>query len=402
MYHGSMFAHEPLNTLPDASPQSAASLPPDQKSSNQENDRLQRARQYSRIRVKLGIVSTLLFFGMTLLFISLGVTRWIENLSYSVTPSPYPALLIFFILFGLLSGIVTLPLRIYSGYILEHRFGLSNQSFAAWVWDGVKGMLVGAVIGTPVLLLFYYFLRTYETNWWLPVGIMMILFSVILARIAPTLIFPLFYKFKPLDDGELKERILKRCEEAGMNVRGIFQFDMSTKTKKANAAFTGIGKAKRIILGDTLLEKFNHDEIDVVFTHELGHYKLGHIRRMMAVGIVGTMAALFIAAQLYTLSIGWFGFTSVTQLAALPLLTLWMGLYGLLTGPLDNWLSRRHEYQADRYALKMTRNKEAFVSTMRKLASMNLSDPEPPRWVEILFHSHPTIEKRIAAAEEFA
>lgn len=395
-----MFANDPLNTTPKTVKETEEPLPPNQPNPEKDSDRLERAKQYSKIRVKLGIFSTILFFTITLLFVSLGITRWIEGISYHVTSSPYVALLVFSVIFGFLNSVLTLPLRIYSGFILEHRFGLSNQSFFAWLWDGVKGMLIGVIIGTPILLLFYYFLRTYETNWWLPVGIIMIVFSVILARLAPTLIFPLFYKFKPIDDGELKERILKRCNQAGMSVKGIFQFDMSTKTKKANAAFAGIGKTKRIILGDTLLEKFNHDEIDVVFSHELGHYKLGHIKRMMAVGVVSTMAALFIAAQLYAISIGWFGFESVTQLAALPLLTIWMGLYGLLTGPIDNRLSRRHEYQADRFALEMTKNKDAFISTMNKLASMNLSDPEPPRWVEVLFHSHPTIKKRIQAAEE--
>ncbi len=395
-----MFANDPLNTTAKTVKETEESLPPNQPDPETGSDRLERARQYSGIRVKLGIFSTILFFTVTLLLVSLGITRWIEEISYGVTTSPYLALLVFAAIFGLLNSVITFPLRIYSGFMLEHRFGLSNQSFFSWLWDGIKGMLVGLVIGTPILLLFYYFLRTYETNWWLPVGIILIIFSVILARLAPTLIFPLFYKFKPLDDGELKERILKRCKDVRMSVKGVFQFDMSTKTKKANAAFAGIGKAKRIILGDTLLEKFNHDEIDIVFSHELGHYKLGHIKKTMAVGIVSTLAALFIAAQLYALSIDWFGFESVTQLAALPLLTIWMGLYGLLTGPIDNWLSRRHEYQADRFALVMTQNKDAFISTMTKLASMNLSDPEPSRWVEVLLHSHPTIKKRIRAAEE--
>lgn len=395
-----MFAHDPLNIQQNAVQQSEESLPPNQNNPESDNARLERARQYSRIRIKLSIISTILFFVVTLLLVSLGITEWMEEAGYGASSSPYIALIIFALIFGVVNSVITFPLKVYSGYILEHRFGLSNQSFISWIWDGIKGMLVGAVIGIPILLIFYYFLRTYETNWWLPVGIIMIIFSVILARLAPTLIFPLFYKFKPLDDGDLKDRILKRCREVGMSVKGIFQFDMSTKTKKANAAFAGIGKAKRIILGDTLLDEFNHDEIDIVFSHELGHYKLGHIKRMMAVSIVSTMIALFIAAQFYALSIGWFGFESVTQLAALPLLTIWMGLYGLLTGPIDNWLSRRHEYQADRFALELTGNKEAFKSTMTKLASMNLSDPEPPRWVEVLFHSHPTIKKRINAAEE--
>jgi STE24 endopeptidase len=399
MYHGCMFAHDPLNTTTKIVPPSEESIPPDQTKPDTDAARLKKAREYSRIRIRLSIISTLIFYILTVVFVYSGITRWIEDISHSVTMSPYPALVIFVVIFGFLSGALTFPLRVYSGFILEHRYGLSVQSFTAWLLDGVKAMLVGAAIGIPLLLVFYYFLRTWETAWWLPVGIVMIVFSVLLARVAPTLIFPLFYKFKPLEDGVLKERILARCREAGMNVKGVFQFDMSAKTKKANAAFAGIGKAKRIILGDTLLEKFSHDEIDVVFAHELGHYRMGHIRRMMAIGMVSTMAALFVAAQLYSISIGWFGFESVTRLAALPLLAIWMGGYGLITGPLDNWLSRRHEYQADRFALETTGNRRAFISTMTKLASLNLSDPEPPRWVEVLFHSHPAIKKRIAAAE---
>jgi STE24 endopeptidase len=396
-----MHAHDSLNHSSPPYSEASAPPPPDQTTPRSDTPDPEKARLYSRIRIKLSIVSLILFFLITLSAVLLGITIYIEQLAYSLTESPYLAVLIFAGIFGVGTGILTFPLRIYSGFMLEHKFGLSNQTFAAWLWDGIKGILVGAVIGIPVFLLFYYFLRTYGTGWWLPVGILMVILSVVLARIAPSVIFPLFYKFKPIDEGSLKERILDRCKETGMNVRGIFQFDMSTKTKKANAAFTGIGKSKRIILGDTLLNEFNDDEIDVVFSHELGHYKLGHIRKGIIVGTAGTFVSLFIAAQLYSLSVGWFGFGDITRPAALPLISLWLGLYGLITGPLDNWLSRRHEYQADRFALQMTRNKDAFVTAMRKLSGMNLSDPEPPRWVEVFFHSHPMINKRIRAAEEF-
>ncbi len=396
-----MSAYDSLTHTHTSQNERKAYPPPNQTDHSGQDQSLSKARVYSRIRIKLSIISIVLFFTYTLLAVGLGLTQLFERLSYLPTDSPYVAVLLFSALFGISGAALTFPLRIYSGFILEHKYGLSAQTFTAWLWDGIKGMLIGATIGTPVLLLFYYFLRTYETWWWLPVGMLLVIVSVVLARLAPTVLFPIFYTFKPLDDGPLKERILDRCRDAGMRVRGVFQFDMSSKTKKANAAFTGIGKARRIILGDTLLKDFNDDEIDVVFAHELGHFKLGHLKKTMALGVAGTFVSLFVAAQLYTVSTRWFGFNDITELAALPLISLWLSLYGLAAGPLENWFSRRHEYQADRYALRTTGNRQAFVSAMRKLSALNLSDPEPPRWVEIFFHGHPTIAKRIRAAEDY-
>lgn len=358
------------------------------------------AKRYAKIKLVTGLTGTGFFFLFTAVMVAAGGTVWMESAARSVIDHEYAVLLLFVALLALLESVLSLPLKIYSGFHLEHKFNLSNQRFASWMWEGVKGMLVGAVIGTPIILFLYYCLRTFETMWWLPVGIAMFLFSVVLARLAPVLIFPLFYKFSPLQQDELKEKIVRLCQKVGMAVEGVFVFNMSKNTKKANAAFTGIGRSKRIILGDTLVANFTDEEIETIFAHELGHYKLKHLRTMMAVGTLSTFVGLFITSRLYTVSLGWFGFDSLDQLAAIPLLWIWLGVYSMITGPLTNMLSRSHEWAADRFAVRLTGNKEAFASALQKLSKVNLADPEPHPVVELLFHSHPSIGKRISLLRE--
>jgi len=357
------------------------------------------AKKYSRLKLTLSLIGTAISFLVTGTIIVSGLSLRVQNFADAATRSPYIALLLFGAILGLASGIFSLPLSFYSGYIVEHRYNLSNQSFLQWMWEQTKGFLVSLPIVVPLALLFYFFLREYQGLWWLPVATAMFVVSILLSKIVPVFIMPLFYKFTPLENEPLRERILSLCKNTKMNVTGIFAFNLSKTTKKANAGFTGIGKSKRIILGDTLLQHFSDDEVETVFAHELGHYVHGHIWKNIVVGTLSIYAGLFITSQLYSLSLGWFGFSSVDQLAALPLLALWLGVYSLMTSPLSNALSRKYEFEADRYAIDRTGNAPAFMSTMRKLAEMNLSDTAPHPLVEFLFYSHPSIEKRIRAAE---
>ncbi|MFH0992414.1 MAG: M48 family metallopeptidase [bacterium] len=379
---------------------STESESPNQPTPQESPEKLHRAKEYSRIKIILGIAGTILFFILSLVFVLAGVTRWAEGAVRGLFQNDYLVLLGFSVLLGVIESTLTFPMQFYSGYYLEHRYQLSNQSFLAWVWEGVKGMLVGVALGTPLLLAFYYCLKTFGSSWWLPVGTIVFLFSVIIARIAPVLIFPLFYKFKPLEEGALNTRILALCKRVGIAVQGVFVFDMSKNTKKANAAFSGIGKSKRIILGDTLVANFTDDEIESIFAHELGHYTMKHIWIMIMIGTVNSFVGLYLAARAYEESLLWFGFTSIDQIAALPLLTLWLGLYSLITGPFSNMVSRAHERAADRYAVRAMGNGEPFVNALKKLASINLTDPAPNKVIEFLFHSHPSIEKRILAVEQ--
>ncbi len=357
------------------------------------------AKRYAKIKLALSLVGTLVYFVLSIVLIVSGATRMLDHLVRQFVFNDYAALLAFAAPLGLAEMILMLPLQYYSGFYLEHKYHLSNQTLWAWMWEGLKGLFVSIPIVVPLILAFFYSLKAFGSLWWLPVGSLLFLVSVVLARLAPILIFPLFYKFKPLPEGELRSTILRLCQAVGMSVQGVFVFDMSKNTKKANAAFTGIGRSKRIILGDTLVANFRDEEIETIFAHELGHYKLRHLIVMMVLGTVSSFLGLYLTAVLYELSLPWFGFGAIDELAALPLLALWLSIYSLVTSPLTNYVSRAHERAADRFAVQLTGNGEAFVRALRKLASINLADVAPHPVVEFLFHSHPSIEKRIHAVE---
>ncbi len=356
-------------------------------------------KHYNRIKLGLTLVSSILSFAFLLVLVISGGSRALAEWAGRVAPPAYGALFVFAGAVGLAHMVITVPVGFVSSYVVEHRFNLSNQSLFQWAREQAKGFLVGAPIGAVVLAVLYFCMGTWGTLWWLPVAIVLSLLSIVLARLAPTLILPLFYKLTPLDDGPLKEMILSQCATVGLRVNGVFQFDLSKNTKKANAGFTGIGKAKRIILGDTLVHEFTNDEIETVFAHELGHYMHRHITVGMAVGIASTFLGLFLTSVLHRWSIHAIGILSLTDLAGLPLLAVWLAVFGLVTGPAGNILSRHHERQADRFAVTLTGKPAAFANALRRLASMNLADPEPLPLVEFLFYSHPAVGKRIRSVE---
>jgi STE24 endopeptidase len=355
------------------------------------------AKRYAKIKLIASLIGSALFFVLSLALVATGATSVLESFVRWYLSSDYLALLGFAALLGGAEMALTAPLQFFSGFYLEHKYNLSNQTLRAWLWEGFKGFLVSVPITVPLLLALFFCLRSFGSMWWLPVGSVLFFLSVVLARLAPVFIFPLFYTFKPLPDGELRSSILGLCQSVGMSVEGVYVFDMSKNTKKANAAFAGIGKSKRIILGDTLVANFRNDEIETVFAHELGHYKLKHVWTMMGVGTVSSFLGLYLTARAYELSLPWFGFASIDRLAALPLLALWLALYSLLASPLTNAISRFHERAADRYAISLTKNGEAFSNALQKLARMNLADVSPHPVVEFLFHSHPSTEKRVRA-----
>jgi STE24 endopeptidase len=256
------------------------------------------------------------------------------------------------------------------------------------------------VLFLPLLFLLYSFLRNFKDFWWIAVGILLFLFTVLLSEIAPLVIFPLFYKFEPIEEGELKKKLMEMCEKVGLKISGVFSFNISKNTKKANAGFTGLGKSKRIILGDNLINNFTIDELRAVFAHEVGHYHFSHIWKLIVVGAISTFISLFIASFLYKKSLPFFGFNGIDDIAAIPLLFLFLFLYGLMTMPLSNAISRKFERSADKYALETMQGKKDFVSSMLKLKDINLADWDPNPVVEFFFYSHPSIKKRITMADE--
>lgn len=301
---------------------------------------------------------------------------------------------------GTISSIISFPIDYIFGYRLEHRFGLSNQTFGGWISEKLKGALVGAVIGAPIAFLFYWLISGYEL-WWLYLACIVWVYSVLLAQIAPVLIFPIFYKFTPIENESLKNKLLALCERVGFKVSGVYKFNMSKTTKKANAAFTGMGKTKRIILGDTLLDSFTESEIETVFAHELGHYKKGHIKKNILFSLFGTFTGLFIMSQVYIMLLPWFGFSHPWEIGALPLLALVAAVFSFIVSPIGAGLSRKYEFEADRFALDTTGDIDSYRTTMTKLAEQNLANDEPNKLVEFWSYSHPSIKRRIAAAEKY-
>ena len=359
------------------------------------------SKRYNNIKLAAGISEGILTFILILAFVWAGLSLRLENLISGSYSNNYLVFILFVLISGFALGVLFFPLSYYKDFYLEHKYNLSNQTFWKWILEDLKALGVSLVIGIPLLLAFYYVMNRFGNLWWLPFAILLFVVSVILARIVPVFILPLFYKVTPIENEELKNRITKLAEDAGIKVQNVYKFDMSKNTKKANAAFTGIGKSKRILLGDTLLEKYSDDEIETVIAHELGHYKRKHIIKNIIIGTVSSFLTLFLISYFYQLSLKWFGFEAITKIAALPLLSLWMMVIGLIQTPLSNLLSRKFEYEADEYAITSSGKPDAFKATLEKLTEQNLGDKEPHPFVEWYFYSHPSIKNRLSAIDDF-
>jgi len=239
--------------------------------------------------------------------------------------------------------------------------------------------------------------------WWLWAALIILFFSIVMANLAPVLIFPLFYKYTPLPDGELKERLLTLAGRARTQVRGVFVITMSSKTTAANAALMGLGNTRRIVLGDTMADRYTHDEIEVVLAHELGHHVHRDIWKLIVSQAVLMLGCLFLVNELLHWIIDTLHFyRSLTDPATLPFFFVLIGAFGLIFMPITNGYSRLIEYQADEYALQSTCKVAAFKSAMTRLANQNLAELEPSSLIEFFFYSHPSIKRRLAHADEFA
>jgi STE24 endopeptidase len=352
------------------------------------------AKKYEKIKLIVGLSQSFVSFTLLFLFVAAGLSKQLELFVLSQSQNPYIALLLFVVIIGVVAAVLSFPVDYFFGFRLEHEFGLSNLTFGGWLKENLKSIAVGIVLVLPLLFTFYFLLFTFEF-WWLWFACLIFLYSVVLTQIAPVVIFPLFYKFTPIENESLKLRIEELCSSAGFKVKGVYSFNMSKTTKKANAALTGLGKTKRIILGDTLLSGFSEDEIVTVFAHELGHYKKSHIKKNILISTITTFAGLYLISVAYSALFKKFGFQHPYDLGALPLLAILASLLGFLLKPFSSFVSRKFEFEADRFALKTTGNPAAFESMLGKLAFQNLADDEPNKFVEFWFHSHPSIRRRI-------
>lgn len=293
-----------------------------------------------------------------------------------------------------------LPLDWVRGFRLEHRFGLSTQTFSGWLTDYAKQWAVGAALGIILVEALSGLLRAAPNVWWAWAAALWLVWSVLLTRVAPTLLIPLFYQQRPLKDAALRDRLetfLKRC---GVRVGGIFELNLSRTTRKANACLTGMGRSRRVLVGDTLANRYPAEEVEVVLAHEIGHHRLHHIGILIGTSALATALSCFLVDRLVRGTLAVLSLSALSDLAALPLMGLGLFSANLILMPAVNGLSRRLEAQADRFALDKTGNPAAFIATMRRLAEQNLAELSPPAWVEWLLYDHPSISRRISMAQQ--
>lgn len=360
-------------------------------------DRPQAAKQYEARHNLLFLVETIVCaLGLWLVLVT-GASTWLAG----IVANPWLASACY-VATGIVAGkLLLLPLAWYGGYALEHRYGLSNETVAGWCWDETKSLGVSLTLGVPVFVVVYALLRALPDWWWLAAAGFLLVFGVVLTSLFPVVLLPLFYKSEPLADETLRGRLTALAERSGARVLGVYRLDLSAKTKKANAALAGLGRTKRILLGDTLLNGFAVDEIEVVLAHELAHYRHGDLWKLIAWNSVTTLVGLKAADVLVRAWLPRYGFTGVADLGAFPLLALALLGFGLVTMPVNHAFGRWRERKADAGALALTGNPAGFIRAMQKLADQNLADAAPHPAIEFVLHDHPALARRIAMAEQW-
>jgi len=369
---------------------------------NLDPERQQKAQEYAAIGRKIFVIELVMQLVYVLAWLGLDLASVWRDQIYQFTTSMWLTVPLFAIGFSLPLMIVGAPLDFYSGFTLPHRYGQSEQTLRSWLLDQLKGLLLSGVLGLFVLQIIYFLMAFAPQTWWLWMAGVMLIFIVLLSNLAPVLIFPLFFTFKPLEDNELVTRLTQLATRAGTRVQGVFVFDLSSKTTAANAALMGLGNTRRIVLGDTLVNQFTTDEIETVLAHELGHQVHHDIMWGMVIQTGLTLLGFWLANGLMQWGVTYWNYLGLADPATLPLFIIAMLMFSLVTMPLNNLWSRWREVMADDYALTMTHMPHAFISAMTRLANQNLAEAEPPAWVEFLLHSHPSINKRVAQAQAFA
>lgn len=356
-------------------------------------------KRYQRLKILAVLAGTLISLAW-LAFLALdagpSIGRWLVQILGS---SPWLRLVAMAGIVGVGLEILTLPLDYYSGFMLEHRYQLSNQTLAGWIKHKLKAYLVGGVLGLLLLLGLYALLWSAGDLWWVWATLGWLFVSLVLGQLLPVVILPLFYKVTPLDDVALLDRLKKLTEGTTLTVEGVYRLDLSAETRKANAALAGLGNTRRVLLGDTLLAQFTPEEIEVIFAHEVGHHVHGHLLKTIVIRVFTTLAGFWLVDVLLHRFAPALDYAQFRDPEALPLVLLVLTLFGLLLSPAQNALSRFFERQCDRYALDRTGNRPAYRSAFTKLARINKANPDPHPLVAWLFFDHPPIRERLAMAD---
>jgi len=366
------------------------------------SEKTHHAKKYQGIKRRVSFSSLGVTVAVLFLFVLTPASVLLRNVSESFASNVWLIVGMYFTLFSLIFLLFDLPFSYYSGFVLEHRYGLSNLSLGGWIRETVKRQLIGFIFAIVLIELLYAIIRRWDEHWWLVAWLAWCVVTIVMGKLWPVLIAPLFYKYTLLNNSELRERIMALLGKVGLRIEDVYSMDLSKTTKKANAYFCGLGNTRRVVLSDTLIRNFSTDEMAVVVAHEAGHCKLGHIWRGMIFSSIISMASFWLGYYVLTKAAPLLDMRGASDIASFPLLGLVAMIFGLLLMPFSHGFSRRMEREADDFALRATKMKEVFIVTMQKLALLNLSDPDPHPAIEFFFYSHPSIKKRIERAKSFS
>ena len=344
---------------------------------------------------------------VTLIILFSGLLGFVDELAAQVAAwfslGVYGQSILFCLAVAVYFAITGLPTDLYSTFVLEAKFGFNKITPALYLTDKVKGLILGLVIGVPFLFVILWLMQATGGFWWIWAFVFVSGFQLLMIVIFPTFIAPWFNKFEPLKEGEFRERILALADQIGFKTREIFSMDGSKRSAHSNAYFTGIGKSKRIVLFDTLLEQMSMEQGLAVLAHEMGHYKMKHIQRMLVVQSIFLLAGLYVLSLLLGFEPLYSAFgLAPSHHAALVLFSLLSGAVTFYVAPLMNLLSRKHEYEADRFAALTLRDGKPMEEALINLTVKNLSNLTPHPWYSAYHYSHPTPAERISAIRQGA
>lgn len=337
----------------------------------------------------LAMVALIIYSVLTGFF--LNVTDFIE------LSSGFPSFILAVSIWSLVLWGLMLPFSFFSGFMLEHRFELSRQTPYAWVCVEMKNFVVAFLLGGGILSIGYFIMIRSPAYWWLWAALFFFLITIVLVRLAPVILFPLFYDFSPLKDGALTAMLRDLSRSQGFRIENVYSFDLGKETSKGNAALTGWGRTRRIIISDTLLNNMNPAEITAVFAHELGHARLKHIPKLIAWNGLGIILSFWVAFCISRICLSHFPFrfSSITDPNLFPVLLVSVLLVFLLLRPANLAYSRKLEKEADLFAVQQIGDASSLLSSLRKLGMQNLAEENPSEWVERFFYSHPPLGKRL-------
>jgi len=364
-----------------------------------DDEKYSKSQEYTVVNTKFGYITTVFGFVVTLTFWFSGGFPWLNEIGKSLFQSEIARGIFFISALLIANSIIELPFGIYSTFVIEEKFGFNKTTAKTYILDLLKSILLSVVIGLPVLGLLLYLLGNSELYAYGLAWLATVIIGLIIQYIAPVVFLPLFNKFVPLEDGELKSAIFNFAEKVKYPLKNIFVMDGSKRSTKSNAFFIGFGKNKRIVLFDTLIEKHSVDELVSILAHEIGHFKKRHILTGTIIGYI-RLAVIFCLLSLFIHQKG------LHEAFFMNDITIYAGLlfFGMLYSPIDlflsiysNILSRKHEYEADKYAAINTGNPEAMINALKKLSEHNLSNLTPHPFYVFLHYSHPTVLERIEA-----